>query len=299
MFTEEKDKFKSENVYNGVELDVDSSFGVSNINIEKNGMFISEVTQTIIYPSGNHLVWYDLNTHDWEYICKERYQTSKITAIGAGLTKKRDVIIGVAEKDNSYDVSPRASVYSYEKRKWMFWDHDHITNRSEKSYIKQIIVPDFNKYCITLWITEGSAPFVSYFRYDRESVYRKSHVDERTTKIAINPFSHHMFIAIGNCFVRLYMANEKDFQEEKEPIIPNKYEKRNNFTDISYFPDSHSFILVSSQRNIFIVNGKSVVYVQFDQSPNMVVELTTKSDLADIDIEKANKEVEAEIEVQK
>ena len=108
-----------------------------------------------------------------------------------------------------------------------------------------------------------------------------------------------MFIAIGNCFVRLYMANEKDFQEEKEPIIPNKYEKRNNFTDISYFPDSHSFILVSSQRNIFIVNGKSVVYVQFDQSPNMVVELTTKSDLADIDIEKANKEVEAEIEVQK
>lgn len=149
-------------------------------------------------------------------------------------------------------------------------------------------------------MTEGVAPYVSYFRYDRESVYRKSHIDERATKIAINPFSHHNFIAIGNCFARLYMANEKEFQEEKDPIIPNKYEKKNNFTDISYFPDSHAFILVSTQRNVFIVNGKSVVYVQFDQSPNIVVELTAKTNLADIDIEKkANKEIEAEIETQK
>ena len=267
--------------------------------MKNNGLFISEVTQTIIYPSGNHLVWYDLTTGDWEFIWRERYQTSKITAISAGLTKKRDVIIGVAEKDNAYDAFPRASVYSYEKKKWMYCDHNHIPNKTDKTYIKQIIIPDFNKYCITLWLTEGNAPFVSYFRYDRESVYRKSLVDERVTKIAINPFSQHMFIAIGNNFVRLYMASEKEFQEEKEPIIPNKYEKRNNFTDIAYFPDSHAFILVSSQRNIFIVNGKTVVYVQFDQSPNMVVELTNKSDLADIDIDKANKEVEAEIEAQK
>ena len=35
MFTEEKDREGSENIYNGVELIVDNAFGCSNINIEK------------------------------------------------------------------------------------------------------------------------------------------------------------------------------------------------------------------------------------------------------------------------
>jgi hypothetical protein len=56
---------------------------------------------------------------------------------------------------------------------------------------------------------------------------------------------------------------------------------------------------VSAQRNIFIVDGKNVIYVQYEQSSNIVAELTTKTDILEIDSEKANKEVDAEIEAQR
>ena len=99
-------------------------------------------------------------------------------------------------------------------------------------------------------------------------------------KIAINPFSNHSFIAIGDKYVRSYMATnekKKKFKENKEAVIPKKYETTNDFTDIKFMLDSHAFVLVSTQCNIFIINDKSVVYVKFTQSPSVVLEVNYKT----------------------
>lgn len=124
-------------------------------------------------------------------------------------------------------------------------------------------------------------------------------MDEKVSKIAVNPFSHHSFICIGKNYIRGFSFSDKAFKESKEPILPLKYEKDNHFTDIKFLPDSHTFILVSGERNIFVVDGRSVVFVRFEQSANIFAELTTKTDILEIDSEKANKEVEAEIEAQR
>lgn len=126
-------------------------------------------------------------------------------------------------------------------------------------------------------------PVVSYFKFEKEGVSKFGQVSKLVRKIAINPFSHHSFIAIGYKFVRNYLANDKkkQFKEDKDAVIPKKYENTNNFTDIKYMPDSHAFIVVSSECNIFIINGKSVIYVTYTQSPTVVLEVTNKTSPTD------------------
>lgn len=212
------------------------------------------------------------------------------------MTKKREILIAVAQKDNVNNLPPVVSIYYSERQKWVDCQHEMVPYNS---YIKQVCLPDFSRYWVTLLEVEGSKPFVWYFKYERQQVHRAGEVDERVTKIAVNPFGHHSFIAIGDKYIKVWTTSEKQFKETAEAVVPQKYEKENTFTDIQFFPDSHAFVLVSSQRNIFIVDGKTVVFVKFEQSQNLVAELTTKTDVLEIDTDKANKEVEAEIEAQK
>lgn len=99
------------NVYNGVELRVDSSFGCSSEKIDKNGLFISEDSQSIIYPSGGHLARYDLITGNKEYVARMESHKTKITAMGTGLTKNRDVVVAIAEKDYNLELSPKVTIF--------------------------------------------------------------------------------------------------------------------------------------------------------------------------------------------
>lgn len=300
MFNEEEDRRQSKHVYNGVDLRIDHSFGCLSLNIEKNGMFISEDDQSIVYPSGDHLVNYNLSTKNSEFITREKSHMGMITAITTGLTKQREVIIGIAERDmTDTPTSPVVSIYLSERQNWIYCEHDEVPGLNESSFIKQVIIPDFSRYCITLVSTEGQDPFVTYFRYERQQSHRKGSISPKVNKIAVNPFILHSFIAIGNEYCRNYLANDKSFIEAKDAIIPNKYEKDNNFTDIKFFPDSHAFVLVSSQRNIFIIEGKTVVFIRYDQSSSLVAEMTSNTDILEIDSEKANKEIEAEMEIQK
>ena len=87
------------NIYNGVELNVAHSFGCSSYMIERNGLFISEDFQTIVYPSGGHLRKYDLVTHENEYIPVKDAHNGTITAMASGLTKKRDIVLSIATKE--------------------------------------------------------------------------------------------------------------------------------------------------------------------------------------------------------
>lgn len=106
MFIEEEDKKQNKHVYNGVDLRIDHSFGCLSLNIEKNGMFISEDDQSIVYPSGDHLVNYNLSTKTSEFITREKSHMGMMTAITTGLTKQREILIGIAEKDMTDDPSP-------------------------------------------------------------------------------------------------------------------------------------------------------------------------------------------------
>ena len=275
------------NIYNGVELIVDHSFGWTSVPIESNGLFISEENQTIVYPSGGHLATYDILTKKNEYIQRSDANASIVTAMSTGLTKKRDIVIGIGEKDKNSEVSPKIKIYFYthnseEGGEWVLKlqsDHSHIEDLNESSYVSQIIIPDFNKYWVTLCKTNGSSPIVSYFKYESGTVHRYGSVSDSVKQIAINPFSNHSFIAIGDKYVRSYMATEKKkkFAEDKEAVIPRKYETTNDFTDIKFLLDSHAFVLVSTQCNIFIINGKSVVYIRFTQSPSVVLEVNHKT----------------------
>ncbi|CAI2386786.1 unnamed protein product [Moneuplotes crassus] len=299
MFIDENDP-DAGRILNGVDLKIDNSFGCLSLNIEKNGMFISENENNIIFPSGDHLAKCDILSKKTDFVIRQKNKMGEIQVITSGISKKREVLIGVGDKIITEDnVLLNVSIFCCERQKWIYCEHSGIPGLNEDSKIKQVIIPDFSRYCVTLVDTPGQAPFVTFFKHERQNIHRKGEIDPKVKKIAVNPFSHHIFVAIGNEYVRNYTAGEKAVKELKETIIPQKYEKDNDFTDIKFFPDSHSFVLVSAQRNIFIIEGKSVVFIRYEQSPNLAAELTTQVDILEIDSEKANKEVEAEMEMQR
>lgn len=51
---------------NGIRLTLDYSFGFLQIPINCTAVFVSD--ETIVYPSGRHLVMYDLNTRKGDFI---------------------------------------------------------------------------------------------------------------------------------------------------------------------------------------------------------------------------------------
>ena len=89
-----------------------------------------------------------------EYIQRSDANTSKVTAMATGLTKKRNVVICIGEKDINPEISPKIQIYFYthgpeEGGEWVLKlqsNHSHIEEINETSYISQIIIPDFNKY---------------------------------------------------------------------------------------------------------------------------------------------------------
>lgn len=64
----------------------------------------------------------------------------------------------------------------------------------------------------------------------------------------------------GKCYLKFYDASDKTFKEIKETVIPLKYEKENDFVDVCFFPDSSAFVVVSAQRNVFIIDNNQVLY---------------------------------------
>jgi WD40 repeat protein len=101
---------------------------------------------------------------------------------------------------------------------------------------------------------------VSYYRYEKEKLSRYTELKCSVNKIAINPRNHYQFIAVGDNYIRTYDASDKVFKELKDPVLPVKYEKENDFVDIGFFPDSSVFTVVSKSRNVFIVDNNTILY---------------------------------------
>ena len=62
----EKGEEESENLINGVKLILDYSFGFQQNPIESTAVFVSD--DNIVYPSGKHLVMFDLATKKCDFI---------------------------------------------------------------------------------------------------------------------------------------------------------------------------------------------------------------------------------------
>jgi hypothetical protein len=77
----------------------------------------------------------------------------------------------------------------------------------------------------------------------------------------------------------MYDATDKIFREMKEPVIPVKYERENDFVDAVYISES-VFVTVSSQNNFFIVeNGLVKYYINISLSTkNSLRNITSNSD---------------------
>ena len=77
--------------------------------------------------------------------------------------------------------------------------------------------------------------------------------------------NHYHFIACGKQYMRMIDAYDS-FKEVKELVIPIKYERENDFVDISFIQDS-TFVTASTQNNFFVVDRGVVKYyinIQFN-----------------------------------
>lgn len=119
-------------IYNGVDLKIDNSFGCLSLNIQKNGMFISENDHNIIFPSGDHLARYDILTRQTDFVIREKSRMGVIECITSGLSKKSEILIGIGEKIvTESEVIFNLSIFCCDRQKWIYCEHFGIPNLTE------------------------------------------------------------------------------------------------------------------------------------------------------------------------
>ena len=64
---------------------------------------------SIVFPSGKHLVMYDLITKKSDFVSRPDSKTLQVTALATGFTKKKELMILFGEKLDK--APPRACIY--------------------------------------------------------------------------------------------------------------------------------------------------------------------------------------------
>lgn len=118
---------RDEDMQNGAVLSLEHSFGFQNQPIFKNTHFISE--DTIVYPSGRHLSTFDLVNKRMDFIKREDTNAAApITAMQVGLSRKKELVVAIAEKPPSTATSsglpPRVCIYIPSRLRWFRLEHD-------------------------------------------------------------------------------------------------------------------------------------------------------------------------------
>jgi hypothetical protein len=142
----------NENIINGVVLDLQHAFGYSNNPIDKNAIFVSDGKfvslnnlDSIVYPSGRHLVSYDIVNKKMDFIKLSDNKASEVTALMGGLSKKKELIIALAQKIKGGNEYPQVMCYIPSRGKWLNLPHDHLPYLDENTEINQIIIPAFKQ----------------------------------------------------------------------------------------------------------------------------------------------------------
>lgn len=143
----EKGEENLENLINGVKLTLDYSFGMLQTPIENQAVFVSD--DNIVFPSGKHLVMYDLQTKKSDFINRPEPNILQVTSLSTGFTKKKELMIIYGEKLKN--APPRATIYYPARMKWSYFPHSHLTSEYEITYL------EVNwRYLITLsWSKSG------------------------------------------------------------------------------------------------------------------------------------------------
>jgi hypothetical protein len=251
-----------EDVFNGATLSLEHCFGASNRIIPRNASFINE--DTIVYSCGRHLATIDLISNKMDFIRRDEEEASNITCLEVGLSNKKELVIGIGEKMGNGH--PRASVYIPNRMRWFNLLHDDevIPDVNAQSQICQFYVVNEKKYCITISrATPGSNFIVSYWRYDKEKLFKSCELNrDAIKKIAVTPTNYQHFLACGKSYLKFWDATDKPFRELKDIAIPVKYERENDFLDCVFLnKETKQFVTVSAQNNLFIVEGGTVKYL--------------------------------------
>ena len=167
-FKEEGAEKTPQNLYNGVDLILDYSFGHHLHQIENSAVFVSD--DNIVYPCGKHLVMLDLNTRKSEFI-RRNDDAKEVTAMITSFSKKKELMIIIAE--TKHVGPPQVSIYypmhqgsKQPKMKlgsWIVLAHENLTDDYTIPFI------EVNKrYLISLAKSPTNPPVLSYFRIDAE-----------------------------------------------------------------------------------------------------------------------------------
>lgn len=87
--------------------------------------------------------------------------------MNSGLTKKKELLIAIGEKQRDTKQPPYVSIYIPSRMDWLYLKHDHLPYCNESTHVAQIEIPDYRRYCITITFTDYQNPVVSYFNYQK------------------------------------------------------------------------------------------------------------------------------------
>ena len=98
---------REDDIINGAILGPAHAYGFRSDPIQKNASFVSD--DTIVYPTGRHLASLDLVNRRMDFFKREEPFASEVTALGVGVSRKKELVLGLAERTaNGY---PRALIY--------------------------------------------------------------------------------------------------------------------------------------------------------------------------------------------
>jgi hypothetical protein len=198
------------NLRNGVKLTMDYSFGALQTPIDSNAVFVSD--DNIVYPSGRHLVMYDLNTEKSEFIQRELPDSREVTCMATGFTKKKELMVIVGER--VFNKPPWVCIYYPSRSKWQYFPHSHVGEDYTVTFT------EINKrYLVTLATCPGKGSICSYFRVDKDkdTLSRTVELPSCVCKVASYKDSENLqFVAIGKNYLKLFDARSKDIKERRE-----------------------------------------------------------------------------------
>lgn len=87
---------REDEIINGAILSPEHAFGYQNIPFIKNAEFIND--DTILYPTGRHLATMDLVNRRMDFIRRDDYFATPITALAVGSSTKKELVIAMAER---------------------------------------------------------------------------------------------------------------------------------------------------------------------------------------------------------
>jgi len=194
-------------IQNGVKLNYDLSLGFYQTPIRKNAYFISD--DNLIYPSGKHLVNYELMKKKQSFILKD-YEDESISAMNFYFGKQTNVtLIAVGLKSTAQSI-PIVRVYYISKNFSYNLIHSHLATDLNIIDVAFLIK---GKYLVTLVEMEHSKKYyLTLWIVDQEKFLWGEEINTHITQVEVCLSNPRAFSVSGPRFFKIFKYN----YEEKE-----------------------------------------------------------------------------------